>query len=242
MASEGGAGLLPIPCCSRELGSAAHLLAACLQTVAKCFSSSQSTWPGALGQSLPYLAPVDSPTPRSASLSPCPLRRHSSSVRAVCVNALARICAGGDQRWSSLPRQLSTWTYHVQPMDVRQSTRARGGSGQCEIRSSRRSRCQCFDSSRRTERILIRTPCEVSITRSAIPTHERVPVLRGVLVASTKRMRVDVRRHANRGVAEAFRNGCQVYSICQQNRAMAVPQRVEADALWQPSRLDLSLT
>jgi hypothetical protein len=28
-----------------------------------------------------------------------------SKVRAVCVNAPVRICAGGDQRWSSLPRQ-----------------------------------------------------------------------------------------------------------------------------------------
>src|SRR5882724_6924980 len=35
-------------------------------------------------------------------------RRHSSTVRAVCVNAPVRICAGGDQRWSSLPRQLSS--------------------------------------------------------------------------------------------------------------------------------------
>src|SRR6266849_3938372 len=34
-------------------------------------------------------------------------RRHSSTVRAVCVKAPVRICAGGDQRWSSLPRQLS---------------------------------------------------------------------------------------------------------------------------------------
>ena len=74
-------------------------------TVAECFSSSQSTRPGALGASVPHLVPVDSTTPCSASLSSCPLRRHSSSVRAVCVNALARICAGGDQRWSSLPRQ-----------------------------------------------------------------------------------------------------------------------------------------
>ena len=44
----------------------------------------------------------------SASLSGQALRRHSSSVRAVCVNAHARICAGGGQRWSSLPRQLRT--------------------------------------------------------------------------------------------------------------------------------------
>src|SRR4029077_11797831 len=31
---------------------------------------------------------------------------HPSLVRAVCVNAPVRICAGGDQQWSSLPRQL----------------------------------------------------------------------------------------------------------------------------------------
>src|ERR1700730_17654575 len=28
-------------------------------------------------------------------------RRHSSTVRAVCVNAPVRICAGGDQGWAS---------------------------------------------------------------------------------------------------------------------------------------------
>src|SRR6202521_6046783 len=106
MASEGGAGLLPIPRCPWELDSVARLLAARLQTVAERFSSSQSTRPGALGAPVPHLVPLDSSTPRFASLSPCPLRRHSSSVRAVCVNALARICAGGDQRWSSLPRPL----------------------------------------------------------------------------------------------------------------------------------------
>src|SRR6266853_1063954 len=32
--------------------------------------------------------------------------RHSPTIRAVCVDALVRICAGGDQQWSSLPRQL----------------------------------------------------------------------------------------------------------------------------------------
>ena len=106
MASDGGAGLLPISCCSRELDSVAHLLAARLQAVAEHFGSSQSTRPGALGALVPHLVSVDSPTPCYASLSRCPLRRHSSSVRAVCVNALVRICAGGDQRWSSLPRQL----------------------------------------------------------------------------------------------------------------------------------------
>ena len=32
------------------------------------------------------------------------LSRHPSFRRAVCVDAHVRICAGGDQRWSSLPR------------------------------------------------------------------------------------------------------------------------------------------
>ena len=35
------------------------------------------------------------------------LSRHSSFRRAVCVDAHVRICAGGAQRWASLPRQLS---------------------------------------------------------------------------------------------------------------------------------------
>ena len=39
-----------------------------------------------------------------ASLSQRSLRRHASKVGAVCVDAHVRICAGGDQRWSSLPR------------------------------------------------------------------------------------------------------------------------------------------
>ena len=33
------------------------------------------------------------------------LSRHPSFRGAVCVDAHVRICAGGDQRWSSLPRQ-----------------------------------------------------------------------------------------------------------------------------------------
>jgi hypothetical protein len=54
----------------------------------------------------PVLARWIPPTPRSALLSRCTLLRHSSFVRAVCVNALVRICAGGGQQWPSLPRQL----------------------------------------------------------------------------------------------------------------------------------------
>src|SRR6266550_1787467 len=45
--------------------------------------------------------------PETAWCAASSLCRHASLVRAVCVNALIRICAGGDQRWSSLPRQQS---------------------------------------------------------------------------------------------------------------------------------------
>ena len=37
------------------------------------------------------------------------LSRHPSFRRAVCVDAHVRICAGGDQRWSSLPRSESSY-------------------------------------------------------------------------------------------------------------------------------------
>src|ERR1022692_2518926 len=36
------------------------------------------------------------------------LSRHPSFRRAVCVDAHVRICAGGDQRWSSLPRSFGS--------------------------------------------------------------------------------------------------------------------------------------
>jgi hypothetical protein len=72
----------------------------------KCMSQ-RGNYTDALGTSHPTPEPVDSFAPRSALLSRCTLLRHSSFVRAVCVDALVRICAGGDQRWSSLPRQLA---------------------------------------------------------------------------------------------------------------------------------------
>ena len=107
MASPSCAGLLPIPRCSGQLDSVAHFPPTRLPAVAERPHPSQSTRPGALGSSLSSLDQVDSSTPHSASLSRCPLRRYPSPVRAVCAKALVRICAGGDQRWSSLPRHLA---------------------------------------------------------------------------------------------------------------------------------------
>jgi hypothetical protein len=97
VAPEGRAGLLPIPRCSREHDSVAHLQTSRVQAMAECSGPPQSTRTDALGASYPSLEPVDSSTPRSAPLSRCPLLRHSSFVRAVCVDALVRIRAGGDQ-------------------------------------------------------------------------------------------------------------------------------------------------
>src|SRR6516164_1553523 len=105
MAPEGCAGLLPIPRSPREHDSVAHLQASRVQALAECSGPPQSARQDALGTLHPSLEPVDSSTPRSAPLSRCTLLRHPSFIRAVCVNALVRLCAGGDQRWSTLPRQ-----------------------------------------------------------------------------------------------------------------------------------------
>src|SRR5229473_2735087 len=107
MAPEGRAGLLPIPRGSREHDSVAHLQTSCVPAMAECSGPPQSTRKDVLGTFYPRPEPVDSSTPSSAPLSRRTLLRHSSFVRAVCVDALVRICAGGDQRWSSLPRQLA---------------------------------------------------------------------------------------------------------------------------------------
>jgi hypothetical protein len=94
--------------------------------VAEHSGSSQSTRAGAMGTSFRIARPVDSPAPSSASLSRQTLRRSPScSVRAVCVNALVRICAGGGQRWSSLPRQLpktAMWETEAGRQAMRRST------------------------------------------------------------------------------------------------------------------------
>src|SRR6266403_6239846 len=75
-----------------------------MQAMAECSGPPQSTRKDVLGTFYPSPEPVDSSTPSSAPLSRRTLLRHSSFVRAVCVDAPVRICAGGDQRWSSLPR------------------------------------------------------------------------------------------------------------------------------------------
>src|SRR5260370_39393066 len=106
MASHCCAGLLPIPCCARQHDSVAHLSTTCQPAVAECPHPAQSASTGAVGATYSTVEPMGSPTSRPASLSRRTLLRHSSFVRAVCVDALVRICAGGYQQWSSLPRQL----------------------------------------------------------------------------------------------------------------------------------------
>ncbi len=82
---------------SWEHDSVAHLQTSRVPAMAECSGPPQSARPDAVGTIYASLEPVDSSTPRSAPLSRCTLLRHSSFVRAVCVNALVRICAGGDQ-------------------------------------------------------------------------------------------------------------------------------------------------
>src|ERR1700730_6362316 len=97
MASEGGHWLLPIPCCSREYRSAAHLQTARQSTLAECSCPSQSTRQEEVGIPDSGFQQVDTPTPNPASLPSRPLQRHSSFIRAVCVDAHVRIRPGGAQ-------------------------------------------------------------------------------------------------------------------------------------------------
>jgi hypothetical protein len=62
--------------------------------VAERSGSSQSTRQNEVGVTHAGLRQVDPQTPSPAPLSPSPLLRHSSFIRAVCVDALVRICAG----------------------------------------------------------------------------------------------------------------------------------------------------
>src|SRR6266550_2248959 len=92
MASEGCDGLLPIPGCSREHDTVVHLQPSRVQAMAECSGPPQPARTDVLG--CPSPEPVDSSAPRSAPLSRCALLRHSSFVRAVCVDVLVRICGG----------------------------------------------------------------------------------------------------------------------------------------------------
>src|ERR1017187_8475251 len=87
MASECRHRLLPIPCCTRQHRSTATLPQTRQSTVAKRTGTSQSTRAEELGEAHSSLRQVDTNTPRSAPLPGCPLLRHSSFIRAVCVDA-----------------------------------------------------------------------------------------------------------------------------------------------------------
>src|SRR6266481_6454883 len=101
MAPEGCAVILPIPRFSREHDSVAHLQTSRVQAMAECSGPPQSARTDAMGTFYPSPELVDSSTPRSAPLSRCTLLRHSSFVRAVCVDALVRIWCSEDSCHSS---------------------------------------------------------------------------------------------------------------------------------------------
>src|SRR5271154_3478844 len=98
---QGGHWLLPIQCCSRQHRSAANLPTARESAVAERSGSSQSTRKEEVGVTYSGLQQVDTQTPNPAPLSSCSLLRHSSFIRAVCVDAHVRIRPGGAQRVSA---------------------------------------------------------------------------------------------------------------------------------------------
>jgi hypothetical protein len=105
VAAEGRFGLLPLSRRSGKLASVGNLPASASPIVADGTDPSQSTRLCELGAAQPAFRPMDSSSPRFASLSYGTLRRHTSKAEAVCVEALVRFCAGGAERSVSLPRQ-----------------------------------------------------------------------------------------------------------------------------------------
>src|ERR1017187_594679 len=111
MASEGRQRLLPIPRGARKSPAAEHLQAAHQPAVVSGNRTPQSVCPQKVGGSRSVVRTVDTAPESPAPLSSSSLLRHSFFIRAVCVNALVRICAGGDQRWSSLLRPSEAKTF-----------------------------------------------------------------------------------------------------------------------------------
>ena len=91
----------PMDCQWAGTGRTAHQLAVVSGT-----RTPQPACPQKVGGSCSVVRTVDTASESPAPLSSSSLLRHSSFIIAVCVNALVRICAGGDQRWSSLLRQV----------------------------------------------------------------------------------------------------------------------------------------
>jgi hypothetical protein len=104
MASEGGQRLLPIPRSARKPPSAEHLQAAHQPGVVSGTRTPEPARPQKVGDSHSVVRTMDPAPDSPAPLSSSSLLRHPSFIRAVCVDTLVRICAGGGQRWSSLLR------------------------------------------------------------------------------------------------------------------------------------------
>jgi hypothetical protein len=114
--------LLPLPC-----GPGKHRPVECLRatlaTIVAAHSTPSQSTTNVVEPDNPDLQAVDSSPTRFASLSYRSLSRHSSKVGAVCVEAPVRFCAGGDQRWSSLPQRVHE---------------------QCKTKLSRRFKIECL--------------------------------------------------------------------------------------------------
>src|SRR5438445_7562433 len=104
MAEAGGARLLPIPCGAGQSTQAKPVSQAVAEAVAADVTPSRPEAAADVGAAGPNLHEVDTCTPHPASLSQRALRRSHPRWEPYAVMPLVRICAGGGQRWSSLPR------------------------------------------------------------------------------------------------------------------------------------------
>ena len=104
VAQAGGIGLLPISCRAGESMAVGAFPLAAGSIVAICTAPPKPEVAGDLEGGRSHLRPVDSCTAHPASLPECAFRRSYPREEPYALAAPVRICAGGGQRWPSLPR------------------------------------------------------------------------------------------------------------------------------------------
>ena len=107
VAETGGGGLLPLPRRAGQPVCARAVSRTALPLLAACSTPSQSAAEARLGSTAADLRPMDSSPSYSSSLSRYALRRSYPREEPYAVIPHVRICAGGDQRWSSLPQSIA---------------------------------------------------------------------------------------------------------------------------------------
>src|SRR5690242_19759508 len=95
MAPQGDHGLLPIPRRTGELAETLSFPLAAAMDLVACIIAPRTALSSTICPAESAGTAMDSSSPRSPSLSPGPLRCHSSEVEAVCVSCARTVLCGG---------------------------------------------------------------------------------------------------------------------------------------------------